>query len=134
MSLSYVTGRDADGDPVKVGGFANATDTIFFRGVDVYSPDVLFAKADLTTTGSTVVAAVAGKKIRVLSLTLSSTVTNDVQLTSNSTNISGTINIAARAPMVLSSLVGLFETASGEALKVTFSGASLGVTLTYRLV
>ncbi len=109
-----------------------ATDTIQ-NGLTALTPK--FAKIDVTAT-ATLVAAVAGKRIRVLSLTM----TLDVQEGSEEyifksgaagTALTGTLGgqtaASAVGPLVIDysfSPVGHFETASGSLLELSISGGS----------
>ena len=89
--------------------------------------DVLFASYSETTAArNEIVAAVAGKKIRVLSWTLNAADgENDVTWESATTALSGALEIANNATAGASFGGGLFETAAGAALNTTQSAATL---------
>lgn len=129
--LTSVKGQDKSGDDVKIGGSKDSAD-VFYRGVDLYSPDMKFAWVDLTATGN-IIPLVSGKKFRVYSLTLSASAPLTVQLFSASTQIGGTIHMAADRPICITSVMGLTETAVGEALRAVIAGVgTVGVMATYR--
>jgi hypothetical protein len=94
-----------------------------------------FAKADVNATTAALVAAVAAKKIRVLSYTASATAAGagTAVFKSAATAISHTISLAANANTGEADENGLFETADNEALNVTTTGV-VGVRITYILV
>ncbi len=89
--------------------------------------DVKFAAYSETTGArNEQVAAVTGKKIRVLSWTLNaSAAENTATWESATTALSGAIEIANNAVVGASYAGGLFETVAGEALNVTQGAASL---------
>ena len=86
-----------------------------------------FAVIDAATSGdNTLVAAVASKKIRVLSLWLvaSAAVNTRFESGASGTALTGQANLAANGGYVLPfSPVGHFETASGVLLNLELSGA-----------
>jgi len=97
---------------------------------------VAIKRANVTTaaTGNTsLVAAVTGKKIRVLSATVISTLANSVKFQSATTDVSATFPLAANGGFSLSeNLGGWIQTASGEALNINLSVAtSTGCIITY---
>lgn len=83
-----------------------------------------------------VVAAVAGKKIRVISFTIVSTSANVVTFRSANTAKTGAMALAANGTLsVAFSPVGHFETVAGEALNILLgSAAQVSGILTYCLV
>jgi len=90
-------------------------------------PDVLFAKL-ITTAAATQqqqVAAVAGKKIRVLSYVLTSQGANNLAFRSAANDITGLLAFAASGEKVAAPFnpAGHFETVAGEALNTISSGA-----------
>lgn len=98
-----------------------------------------YKKIAITTSGlATVVDAVTGCKIRVISYLVSSSVANSLIWKSNATEISGTLTVnnilqdgQAGAPAP-TGMLGVLETASGEALKLDVSTtAVIGGYLTY---
>ena len=88
---------------------------------------VKFAVIDAATSGdNTLVAAVTGKKIRVLSLFLvaSAAVTVRFESGAGGTALTGQMNLIANTGFVLDfSAVGHFETASNTLLNLELSGA-----------
>lgn len=84
------------------------------------------AFANASSIGSNaVVAAVAGARIRVLSVVLVSTLANSVKFMSASTDISATFPLAANGGVVLPfNEHGWFETAIGEALNLNMTAAT----------
>lgn len=90
-----------------------------------------FSKIDASSSGSnTIVAAVAGKKIRVLSYVIIAAGAVTAKWQSASTDLTGAMSLAANggaAPSVSvlapGGVYGLFETASGEALNLNLGGA-----------
>lgn len=71
----------------------------------------------------TLVAAVSGKRLRVISYVLSLTAAGAVKLQSNTTDITGAISAGANAPFAASyNPAGHCDTAQGEALKIDVTG------------
>lgn len=85
---------------------------------------------------TTLVAAVAGRKIRVLALVGVTTLANSVHFRSSATPIAGTFPLAANGGVVLPvNELGWFETAVGEALVVNMSVATaMGLQVIYVMV
>ncbi len=83
--------------------------------------------------GNAIVAGVAGKKYRVLSVVVVTTAANSIKFQSASTDISATFPLAANGGLVLPfNEHGWFETAAGEALNINLSAAtSTGVQVHY---
>lgn len=86
--------------------------------------------------GGLVVAAVAGRKIRVTQLYVNALAATNIKFQSNTTDISATLYLAANGGAVLpESEAGWFETAAGEALNLAMSvNTSVGVQVQYVLV
>lgn len=90
-----------------------------------------FAKIDVSSSGSnTIVSAVTGKKIRVLAYTIIAAGAVTAKWQSASTDLSGAMSLAANggaAPSISilapGNMIGLFETAPGEALNLNLGGA-----------
>ena len=102
-----------------------------------------YAKIELTAAGNgTILAGIAGKRFRVLTYLACSTV--DVLMTwkSGSTALSGPMAVGAysnivdgNADSLPSGIIGVLETAEGEDLVLSLSGASsVGGHLTYQEV
>ncbi len=82
--------------------------------------------SDATGDQNVVVAAVTGKKIRVLSYTMNAAgALNTIAWQSASTALSGVFDYADMATVSAESEYGLFETAAGEALNITMTAAAL---------
>jgi hypothetical protein len=97
------------------------------------------AKANIAAsqTNSVVVAAVSGKRIRVLAVAfLCGATATDATLNSGSTAISPLFANAANGGAVLPFMpVGWFETAIGEALTLTTgAGSTTGIAVIYALI
>jgi hypothetical protein len=102
--------------------------------------DALYAVIDDALSGNnTLVAAVAGKKIRVLGffLVAAGAVTARFESDADGTALSGQMTLAAGDPFVASGYnpLGWFETVAGELLNLELGGAvSVDGALTYVLV
>ena len=85
-----------------------------------------FDKIDAATSGdNTIIAAVAGKKIRVLQYTLVCVAATDITWKSGATARSGVMSIASNSGISTPySSDGLLETAVGEALNLNLSAAN----------
>ena len=78
-----------------------------------------------TATTTQLVAAVAGKKYRVVALAIVSTIANNVNLESSTTDITAVFPLGANGGIVLPyNEHGWCETAVGEALQVTTTAAT----------
>jgi len=87
--------------------------------------------------GNTIVAAVAGKQIRVMGYVLDSVTAVTIQWFSNTTALSGSMSMGATSTLAcpIDNGDGWFETAAGEALKMTLGGAvQVSGHLVYRLI
>lgn len=85
-----------------------------------------FRKIDTAAAGDTsLVAAVAGKKIRVISYNLVSTSANTVKFRSATTDLTGGMALPANGQADAEfSPIGHFETAVNEPLNINLSGAT----------
>lgn len=85
---------------------------------------------------NTLVAAVSGKKIRLLSAHMVSVGANSAKFVSGSTDIGGTFAFAANGGMVLDfNEHGWYETAAGEALVLNLSAATaVGISFQYMVL
>lgn len=94
------------------------------------------AFVNTAATGNTaLVAAITGKKIRVLSVIVFTTLANTIKFQSATTDISATFPLAANGNIISEVSDGLFETAVGEALNVNLSVATAtGVSVTYEVI
>lgn len=104
---------------------------------------VAFAKGNVASaaTDAALVAAVAGRKVRVLEVALvvgatATTVTFNSKPGGAGTPISATFALAANGTLVLPQAVyGWFESLAGEGISVTTgAGATVGVQIAYTLV
>lgn len=101
---------------------------------DIPNAPVKNAFLDTSSSGSNeVVAAVPGKSINVLSVSVITKVANDVKFLSGATQISATMPLATNGGYVLAhNPYGWFNTAVGEALNISSATASmLGVIVNY---
>lgn len=87
---------------------------------------VKFAVVNASSSGdNTIVSAVGGKKIRVLSLVLVASAATTVEWQSATAgSLSGGMQLAANGGYSMSSDYGLFETTAGEALQLNLSAAN----------
>jgi len=92
-----------------------------------YSETVKFASfSDATGDRNVVVAAVSGKKIRVLGYSLNAAGgANTVTWESATTALSGAMDMADQATIEIDSDYGLLETVAGAALNLSMSDATL---------
>ena len=92
------------------------------------------AKISTSSSGATqLVAAVTGKKIRVLSYVLFCNAAVNAKFQSGSTDLTGLLYLAANGGVSATvEGIGCFQTASGEALNLNLSGAiAVGGHITY---
>lgn len=80
--------------------------------------NVKFATVSVTSGAPTVVAAIAGKKIRVLSYVVISDAAQTATWQSASNNISGAMSLDANGGASAQHENGMFETNAGEALRL----------------
>ena len=101
-----------------------STDKIFDKGVALYPK---FAVIDAATSGNnTLVSAVSGKKIRVVQafLVAAGTVNTRFESAADGTALTGQMNLVANTGYVIPfSVLGWFETASGQLLNLELSAA-----------
>lgn len=85
---------------------------------------------------NSIVAAVSGKKIRVISASIVSASANSIKFRSGTTDISALYAFAANGGMVLDfNEHGWFETAAGEALQLNLSAAAaVGISIQYQVL
>lgn len=80
----------------------------------------------IATSGApTVVAAIPGHSIRLLSYTLSTGIAQSIKWQSNTTDLTGSMSLNANDNMIQSSDQGLMETQSGHALRLLPSGSGI---------
>lgn len=133
-------GRDANGNDayIRASGAGSSTQG-FLTFHDTYSDEVKFkaASAESGTTSLDLVPAVIGKKLRVLSLTLSSSGAAIVKIESGSSasTVYQNIYLSSNSTQSFSHPLGLFESDTGEKLMMTISGSSnVSASLSYREV
>jgi hypothetical protein len=102
-----------------------------------------FAKIDISTTGdSTIVAAVDGVKIRVITYVVSSDINTKIKFKSASTDLTGPMSVGAytnifngNTDLMPGGLVGVLETQPGEALIISSTvAAAVGGHIVYKEV
>ena len=95
-----------------------------------------YAVISAATSGQTaVVAAVTGRKIRVLQYFVVAETAVDVKFESASTAITGLMSIGANSGVAAGSEAGIFETVAAEALNINLGGAvQVSGALTYVLI
>lgn len=118
---------------LQVGTVVPVLDEQQFKVVQGVSASIKFAKIVADTSGATqVVAAVAGKKIRVLAYFVHCNAAVNIKFQSAATDITGLAYHAANAGAAPEFILGLFETAAGEALNINLSASqSVGGHLSY---
>jgi hypothetical protein len=134
LGVVYSGSSGLSTDDLKIYSGREGTDFLYGENGARLTPK--FAKIDAATSGdNTLVAAVSGKKIRVLQLFLvsSGTVATRFESGAGGTALTGQMNLIANTGYSLPySPVGLFETAAGELLNLELSGAvSVDGSLTY---
>jgi len=112
-------GRDANGNDAYIRGTGAGTTTdghVTFH--DVFSDEIKFTAADLTASAD-LVNAVASKKLRVTSFSLSSDADCSVKFQSELTDdISGTFYLNNNTSITQASELGLFQTDEGDRLNL----------------
>lgn len=118
---------------LQVGTVVPVLDEQQFKVVQGTSSAVKFAKIEADTTGNTqVVAAVTGKKIRVHGALVIANAAVTVKFQSATTDITGPMSLSANGGFAHESILGMFETAAGEALNINLSAnQSVGGHLSY---
>lgn len=100
-----------------------------------------YAKVDISTSGdSTIVAAVADRKIRVLTYVLATDTNTKLKFKSESTDLTGPISLGAytnifngNTDLTPGGLIGVLETQPGEALILNSSvAAAVGGHIVYK--
>ena len=133
-------GRDANGNDAYIRGTGAGSNTDgYLTFHDVFSDEVKFATATqlAATLTSDLVTAVAGAKIRVLSLTISAADACSVKFETGASAavVAESFYLPANGTISLSNELGLFETASGDKLMINKTGAAdISVTVSYREV
>ena len=133
-------GRDANGNDAYIRGTGTGTTTDgYLTFHDTFSSEIKFATvAQASATATTdLVAAVATKKLRVLSLTISADAACSVKFETGSSaaTIAQSIFLPINGTVTQACELGLFETASGDKLMINKTGAAnVTVTVSYREV
>lgn len=87
---------------------------------------VKFAKVDTAATGdTTIIAAVTGKRIRVIGYTLVVGAATNIKWKSGATDLTGPMALAANGGVTAESNNGCFETGVAEALVINSSGVTV---------
>lgn len=134
MTFEAIRGSDFDGSPVNIAQNRDAAG-LLYRGVDIFSPDVLpIIPVQLTATG-VVIPAVSGRRIRIMSLVLSAALGGNVRLSSGSSPAAGRIYIPANETVVINCMYGFFDTGVGDNFTLELTTINnLGVYGSYRLI
>lgn len=92
-----------------------------------FQQDYRFAKIAATSSGNTdIVAAVTGRRIRVVKFTLITDAAVDVKFVGGSTDLTGLLSLAADGGLRETfDPTGHFQTEPGEALKINLGGAAV---------
>jgi hypothetical protein len=129
-------GRDANGNDAYIEASGDGTTASgFVTYHDTFTRNLKFAAVNLTASGD-VIAAVAGAKLRVMSLLISSDAACSLKFqTDAAADISGEIYLPANGTVTLSNPLGLFEADTSDKLNAVLTGtANVGITLGYREV
>lgn len=113
-----------NGQPIGVNIQNSPTVTIGGQPIQVsfVQPTYKYAVINTNTSGdTTIVAAVPGKKIRVVAFALVAAGTVNVKFRRNTTDITGTIHLVEAGGIAHSFQGGLFETSPGQALVINLS-------------
>lgn len=130
-------GRDANGNDAYIqASGAGTTASPYVTYHDTYTADLKYRAQNLTASAD-VLTAVAGKKLRVMSLLLSASAAASIKFQSDAAeDVTGLIYLPASGIVSVSNPLGLFQTDTADKLNavVTWTGAAgtIGVTLGYR--
>jgi hypothetical protein len=130
-------GRDANGNDAYIqASGAGTTASPYVTYHDTFTADLKFQAQNLTASAD-VLTAVVGKKLRVMSLLLSASVSASIKFQSDaSDDVTGLIYIPASGVVSVSNPLGLFQTDTSDKLNavITWTGSAgtIGVTLGYR--
>jgi len=129
-------GRDANGNDAYIRGTGTGTVSDgYLTAHDVLTDELKFSSSTISASAD-VITAVAGKKLRVMSLVVSASAACTLKFqTDATTDVSGTFYLPANGTISVSNPLGLFETDSGEKLNIIQTGtADVGVSISYREV
>lgn len=133
-------GRDANGNDayIRASGAGSSTQG-YLTFHDPFSDEVKFKTISASSSASKIdlISAVSGKKLRVLSFTISSSGTANVKIESGSSasTVYETIYLASNTTQSFSHPLGLFESDAGEKLMMTITGSAyVSASLSYREV
>lgn len=129
-------GRDANGNDAYIEASGDGTTASgFVTYHDTFTRSLKFAAVNLTASGD-VIPAVAGAKLRVMSLLISADAACSLKFqTDAATDITGEIYLPANGTVTLSNPLGLFEADTSDKLNAVLTGtANVGITLGYREV
>jgi hypothetical protein len=99
-----------------------------------YSTEPSFLSVSIGATTSTLVAAVSGRQIEVISYTILADAATTVTWKSGSTNISGGMTFAANGGASVNDDQAMLRTNVGEALVLVNSAGNINGHITYRIV
>lgn len=133
-------GRDANGNDAYIrasGVGSNSQGFLTFH--DSFSDEVKFktATAQSGSSGVDLVSAVSGKKLRVLSMTLSASAAATVKIESGDSSavVYQNIYLSPSSTQAFSHPLGLYESGTGEKLRMSITGsAAVSASLSYREV
>jgi hypothetical protein len=133
-------GRDANGTDAYIQASGVGTSTSpYVTYHDAYTNDLKF-KAQNLSASADVLTAVSGKKLRVMSLVISTSAAGSIKFQSDAaTDVSGNIYIPANGTVSIANPLGLFQSAStGDKINAvvtwTATAGTIGLTLGYREV
>lgn len=129
-------GRDANGNDAYIEASGSGTTTSgFVTYHDSFTRDLKFKAVNITASAD-IIPAVAGAKLRVMSLLISASAACSLKFQTDATqDVSGTIYIPANGTVSISNPLGLFEADTSDKLNAVLTGtANVGITLGYREV
>jgi hypothetical protein len=140
MPVSYVESANPEGERRYLAASSNgASPSDPARIIHAIEPkDCPSVPITITAAGTTtLVSGVAAKKIRVENIILSADAACEVVFNSNATAKTGKFYLAARTPLSVAEIGGIFECTAAEDLRVVVTAAgafNLGGVVSYRMV
>lgn len=102
---------------------------------DIESKGCLSAPISASAGSTTIVAGIASKVIRPTAISLSASAACEVVFKSAATAKTGSFYLAARTPLMISAVAGLFDCSTAESLIIEVTGGvTVGGLVSYRLV
>lgn len=129
-------GRDANGNDAYIEASGDGTTSSgFVTYHDTFTRNLKFAAINLSASGD-VIAAVAGAKLRVMSLLISADAACSLKFqTDAASDVTSEIYLPANGTISLSNALGLFEADTSDKLNAVITGtANVGITVGYREV